>query len=32
MKQEVTIELTFLLEIKIENKHFSEEYHQIFSQ
>ena len=31
IKQELTIELTFTLEIKIQNKHFSEEYHQFFS-
>ena len=31
MKQEVGKGLTFTLEIKIQNKHFSEEYHRFFS-
>ena len=31
IKQEVSIELTFTLEIKIENQHFSEECQQLFS-
>ena len=31
IKQEVTTELTLTLEIKIQNKHFSEEYLRFFS-
>ena len=31
IEKEVDIELTFTLEIKVQNQHFSEEYQQFFS-